>query len=89
MAMECLLQYLDDLDDFVGILALAAERMRQFVRTAILVSVTLCVQLFGIFLALTQPPLALAAVSLLSVGLLYRAAVNNPVNRSLQTTDPV
>jgi hypothetical protein len=75
MAMECLLQYLDDLDDFVGMLALAAERVRQFAKALVLVSVTLCVQLFGIFLALTQPPLALAAVSLLSVGLLYRAAV--------------
>jgi hypothetical protein len=77
MAMECLLQYLDDLDDFLGLLALAAERIRQFVRAVVLVSVTLCVQLFGIFLALTQPPLALAAVTLLSVGLLYRAAVNH------------
>jgi hypothetical protein len=77
MAMECLLQYLDDLDDFLGLLALAAERIRQFVRAVVLVSVTLCVQLFGIFLALTQPPLALAAVTLLSVGLLYHAAVNH------------
>ena len=73
--MECLLQYLDDLDDFAGILALAAERIRRFVRALILVSATLCVQVSGIFLALTQPPLALATVSLLSVGLLYRAAV--------------
>ena len=75
--MECLLQYLDDLDDFLGMLALAAERIRQFVRAVVLVSVTLCVQLFGIVLALTQPPLALAAVFLLSAGLLYRAAVNH------------
>jgi len=75
--MECLLQYLDDLDDFLGMLALAAERIRQFVRTVVLMSVALCVQLFGIFLALTQPPLALAAVFLLSAGLLYRAAVSH------------
>ncbi|HLU06166.1 MAG TPA: hypothetical protein VKZ91_06390 [Woeseiaceae bacterium] len=75
--MECLLQYLDELDDFLGMFALAAERIRQFVRALVLVSVTLCVQLFGIFLALTQPPLGLAAVSLLSAGLLYRAAVNH------------
>lgn len=78
--MECLLQYLDDLDDFVGMLALAAERIRQFVRAVVLVSLALCVEVFGIFLALTQPPLALAAVSLVSVGLLYRAAVTHTGN---------
>ena len=80
--MECLLQYLDDIDDFIGMLALAAERVRRLVKAAILVGATLCAQVFGILLALTQPPLALAAVTLISVGLLYRAAVNH-------TTKPV
>jgi hypothetical protein len=75
--MECLLQYLDDFDDLFGMLALAAERARQFVKAVILMSATLCVQASGIYLALKQPPLALGAVSLLSAGLLYRAAVSH------------
>ena len=83
--MECLLQYLDDLDDLIGMVALTAERIRHFAKAVVMVSVTLCVQLFGIFLALTQPPLALAAVSLLSVGLLYRAAVSH-TRKSLSCT---
>jgi hypothetical protein len=40
--------------------------------------VSIGLQLFGVALALTQPPLALAAVSLLAVGMLYRAVVNHP-----------
>ena len=80
--MEFLLQYLDDLDDFVGMFALAAERTRRTVKAVLVMSVTLAVQLFRVMLALTQPPLALAVVSLLAVGMLYRAAVNH-------TTRPV
>jgi hypothetical protein len=76
--MECLLQYLDDLDDLVGMLGLTALRIRRAVKAIVLMSVTLSLQLFGIALALTQPPLALAAVSLLSVVMLYRAVVSHP-----------
>jgi hypothetical protein len=75
--MEFLLQYLDDLDDFVGMFALAAERIRRTVKALLLMSVTLAIHLFGVMLALIQPPLALALVSLLAVGMLYRAAVNH------------
>jgi hypothetical protein len=80
--MEFLLRYLDDVDDFVGLLALAAERIRCTVKGLLLMSVTLAMQSLGVMLALVQPPLALAVVSLLAVGLLYRAAVNH-------TTRPV
>jgi apolipoprotein N-acyltransferase len=80
--MECLLQYLDDLDDFFGMIVLAAERIRRSIKTIALLLVTLAIQLFGVMLALAQPPLALGAVSLMSVGLLYRAVVNH-------TTKPV
>jgi hypothetical protein len=76
--MECLLQYLDDLDDFLGVLALAAERIRRTLNAIVLVCVSIGLQLFGVALALSQPPLALAAVSLLAVGMLYRAVVNHP-----------
>jgi hypothetical protein len=75
--MEFLLQYLDDLDDFVGMFALAAERIRRTVKALLLMSATLAIHLFGVMLALIQPPLALALVSLLAVGMLYRAAVNH------------
>lgn len=75
--MEFLLQYLDDLDDFVGTLALIAERIRRLLKALILTSVTIGLQMFGVMLALTQPPLALAVASLLSVGMLYRAVVNH------------
>lgn len=76
--MECLLQYLDDLDDLVGMLALAAEGIRRAIRIVVLLSFTIGLQLSGIALALAKPPLALAAVSLLAVGMLYRAAVSLP-----------
>ena len=75
--MEFLLLYLDDLDDFVGTLALIAERIRRLFEALILTSVTIGLQMFGVMLALTQPPLALAVASLLSVGMLYRAVVNH------------
>ena len=74
--MEFLLQYLDDLDDFVGMLALVAERIKSAVKVLLLTCATLAIQLFGVMLALTQPPLALAVISLLAVGMLYHAAVN-------------
>jgi Mg/Co/Ni transporter MgtE len=75
--MEVLLQYLDDLDDVVGMFALAAERLRRAARIALLAGIVLAIVLSVAMLALAQPPLALAAVSLLSVTMLYRAAVNH------------
>jgi hypothetical protein len=84
--VEVLLQYLDDLDDFVGMFALAAERIRRAVKALALLCVTVAVQLLGVVLALTQPPLALAVVSLLAVGMLYRAAVSHTI-RAVTPTD--
>lgn len=75
--MEVLLQYLDDLDDVVGMFALAAERLRRAAQITLLAGITLATVLSVVMLALTQPPLALAAVSLLAVTMLYRAAVNH------------
>ena len=77
--MEFLLQYLDEFDDFIGALALVAERLRRLLKALILTSVTVALLLFGVMLALTQPPLALAVISLLAVGMLYRAVVNHTV----------
>ena len=70
---------MDDLDDFVGMFALTAERIRRAARALVVLCLTVALQLFGVMLALTQPPLALALVSLLAVGMLYRAAVSNTV----------
>lgn len=76
--MECLMQYLDDLEDFVYALALAAGRIRRAAKTLFALAVSISLQILIVLLALTQPPLALAMVSLLSVALLYRAVINHP-----------
>ncbi len=68
--MECFLQYWDDLDDLIGAIRLKAEQIR---RTLFFV---LGVLLFGagmtggVLLALSDPPLALAVVTLLVIWLL-------------------
>lgn len=74
--MECLLQYLDEIDDLAGVVGLALESIRRAIRAAIVLSLAVGVQSLGIMLALTRPPLALAAVSLLCAVALYRAVVN-------------
>ena len=79
--MECLLQYLDDLDDFAGMVALGAERILAFLKAIAMLSLALGLQGCAVMLAIAQPPLALGGASLLCVALLYRAVVNrgNPV----------
>ena len=71
--MELLLQYWDDLDDLVGALYLCYERIRRvllFTLYAVLIAV---LQVGGILLALVQPPLAMAAATILVVTLMYRS----------------
>jgi hypothetical protein len=75
--MERFVQYLDDLEDIIYLIASLAERFRQVARFAAFVSASVILQAFGILLALTSPPLAVAAASLLLVGMLYRAVVQN------------
>ena len=74
--MECLLQYLDDIDDLVGMVGLAMERARRW-----LIAVCFWLALgagaaAGILLALIHPPIALATSTLLFVTLLYRSATS-------------
>lgn len=76
--MECLAQYLDDLEDLFFAAALAGERLRRAVKALIVAGLTLSGLALGIVLALRQPPIALAVVSLLIVTLLYRATVSEP-----------
>ncbi len=74
--MECFVQYLDDLEDLYYAVALIWERIRTRVRFAIFVTASFALQVFGVFIALNRPPIALAIVSLLLVALLYRSAVS-------------
>lgn len=73
--MEVLVQYLDDLEDLFYAAALKAERILQAFRFFVFMAASAILQLFGIFIALMNPPLAVAAASLLLVGMLFRAVV--------------
>ncbi len=73
--MEILVQYLDDLEDLFYAAALKAERVRQAFYFFLFMAASAILQLFGIFIALKNPPLAVAVASLLLVGMLFRAAV--------------
>jgi len=75
--MECLVQYLDDLEDLVYAFALKWERIRRAFRFSLFVAVTLAFQLLAISLALSEPPLAVAVVALLLVGLLHKVVMSH------------
>ena len=71
--MERLLQWWDELDDLVGAICLASERIRSLCFSVALTSAALLLQVGGIALALSHPPLALASAIILFVTLLYRS----------------
>ena len=71
--MERVLQYWDDLDDLVGALYLYYERIRRIVLFTLYSLVISLLQIGGILLALEQPPLAMAAATILIVTLMYRS----------------
>ena len=72
--MEILAQWLDDLDDLFSAVGLLAERLRNLLITASIVSISFILQLAAIVLALHQPPLACAIATMLLVFLMYRSA---------------
>lgn len=73
--MECLLQYLDDIDDAVFAVGLLGERLRRFAGLMLRV-LALTLLSAGFALAvINRPPLAMAIAALLAVGLLYRSVV--------------
>lgn len=82
--MECLLQYLDDLDDLYGAFGLVWEKMRRSLLKLISLTMVLAVAAGGIALALAHPPIALATSTMLFVTLLYRS-VTSPSSRWAQT----
>jgi len=82
--MEFLLQYLDDLDDMLGVLGLAYEPIRRLLIGLAMAAGSLALVASGVWLALSHPPLALATCLLLFVTLLYRT-VTAPNRGTLQT----
>ena len=78
--MECLLQYLDDLDDLVGMAGLVIERVRRCLIAMFFWLALGAGAAAGIFLAQIHPPIALATSSLLFVVLLYRSATSRAGN---------
>lgn len=82
--MERFAQYWDDLDDLLGIVGLCAERIRRLV-IFLLAAASFSLAVFGgVTIAQSDPPLALAIVTVLLVFLMYRsvtaprAAATNP-----------
>ena len=70
--MERLIQYLDELDDLIGMIGLVAERIRRLFLALLSCLSLVAVAVPGVWLALVNPPLALASSTILFVTLLYR-----------------
>jgi len=73
--VERFLQYLDDLEDVIYAAPLIAEQLRRAIQRILFLLGSICLQFGGVILALKHPPLALAVVTLMVVGLLLRAVV--------------
>ena len=80
--MERLLQYLDDLEDLIYAAPLIVEQLRRAIQRICFLLGSICLQVAGVVLALSHPPLALAVVALLLVGMLHRAVIG-PIPRAL------
>ena len=83
--MECLLQYMDDLDDLAGALGLIYERIRSRALGLLALLFGASIVAGSTMLALVHPPLALAIGILLFVILLYRS-VTSPTQSVLPIT---
>ena len=71
--MECLLQYLDNLDDLYGVAGLLWERVRRALFMLFAALMVFVVAGAGMWLALRHPPVAAATSTVLFVILLYRS----------------
>jgi uncharacterized membrane protein len=76
--MECLIQYLDEIEDLFDALALLAEKIRRAVLAVLIACLLAVVPACGVLLALHAPPLGLATVFVATAVLLYRAAIVQP-----------
>lgn len=75
--MEFLVQYLDDLEDLCYAFALKWERIRANLRFTLFVTAAFSLQLAGVFLALVNPPSAVALVAVLIVWLLWQGVISH------------
>jgi len=75
--MERLVQWLDDLDDFVHMAGLVSERFRRGLRSLLMTIFLLIIQIGGVLLALRHPPLAMAIAMLLFVSLFYHSVTSS------------
>lgn len=73
--MERLVQWLDDLEDLFYAFVFKWERIRGRLKLLLSAIVACALLAGGVFLALAAPPVAVALVAILAVGLLYHAAV--------------
>ncbi len=74
--MECLIQYLDEIEDAFYALALVAERIRRAIKTLFILAISAMCPALGVVLAIAHPPIALATAFLALSGLLYHAVVD-------------
>jgi hypothetical protein len=74
--MECLIQYLDEIEDALYALALVAERIREAIKTMFILALSAICPALGVLLAIAHPPMALATAVLALSGLLYHAVVD-------------
>jgi len=81
--MERLLQYMDDIDDLIGMMGLVYEQLRRILATITTLAVLTISIGAGVQLAVWHPPVALATSLLLFVTLLYRS-VTAPTNKPLR-----
>ena len=79
--MECLIQYLDEIEDVFYAIALVAERIRRAFKNLFILAVSAMCPALGVVLAIAHPPMALATAFLGLSGLLYHAAVGSPPGR--------
>jgi hypothetical protein len=82
--MECLIQYLDEIEDIFYAFALVAERIRRAIKTLFILAVSAMFPALGVLLAIAHPPLALATAFLALSGLLYNAVVGSPPDSQLR-----
>lgn len=83
--MECVLLYLDDIDDLVSSLGLVYEPFRRLFIRILAALASAAIVASGVWLSLVHPPLGLATCLLLCVTLLYRI-VTAPPRAGMQAT---
>lgn len=76
--MECLLQYWDELDDLVWLLAALRERIRSGILMLFGAAATVSVLGLGVLAAGANPLAALTVAAVLAYGMLLRAAFGEP-----------